>query len=129
MLNLVFAGHLGRDPEMRFTPDGTPVTNFSVAVNRSYRNSDGERVDQVTWLRVTCWGRLAETTNEYLKKGREVIVEANRLDASAWLSAEGEARASLEVTARGVRFCGTGDGENAAAAAAADDAGGEDIPF
>jgi single-strand DNA-binding protein len=127
MLNLVFAGHVGRDPEIRFRPDGTPITHFSVAVSRSYRTAEGERVDQVTWIRVTCWGRLAETTNEYLKKGREVVVETNRLDASAWLTNEGEARASLEVTARGVRFCGSVEGANAEAAARDDEP--EDLPF
>jgi len=91
-------GNLGRDPEMRYTPDGKPVTSFSVAVNKKW--ADGEKT---WWFRVTCWDRLAETANEYLKKGSLVMV-IGEIDANAWTAQDGTARGSLELTARNVKF-------------------------
>jgi single-strand DNA-binding protein len=103
---IVLVGNLGGDPEMRYTPNGTPVTNFSLAVNRKFKNSDGETVERTTWFRVAAWGKLAETTNEYLTKGRLVLVEAEDIKASAFKANDGEPRASLEVTARSIKFLG-----------------------
>ena len=68
-------GNLGRDPEMRFTQDGTPVTNFSVAVSESWQGRDGEQRERTEWFRVVAWRRLAEISNEYLRTGRKVYVE------------------------------------------------------
>ena len=65
---IIFAGNLGGDPEMRYTPSGQAVTNFSVATNRQYTASDGNQVKETTWFRVSAWGKLAETTNQYLRK-------------------------------------------------------------
>ena len=73
--NLIIVGNLGRDPEMRYTPDGTPVTNFSVATNRKWTNSDGSQGEETVWFRVTVWRRMAEVCNQYLSKGRQVLVE------------------------------------------------------
>ena len=73
----VIMGNLGREPEMRYTPAGVPVADFSVAVNKRYTNKDGERVEKTTWYKVTCWRKLAETSAQYLKKGRTVIVEGD----------------------------------------------------
>lgn len=101
----IVVGHLGQDPEMRFTPSGVPVTNFSVATTRRWTGSDGQQQEKTTWFRVTAWRRLAETCNQYLSKGRLVLVEGE-IDASAWTSQGGEARASLELTARTVKFLG-----------------------
>jgi len=67
---LIIAGNLGRDPEMRYTPSGQAVTNFSVAVNESFTSSSGERIQRTIWFRVSAWGKQAETCNQYLKKGR-----------------------------------------------------------
>ena len=68
---LVIVGNLGTDPEMRYTAAGQAVTNFSVATNRRYTSSDGNQVDETTWFRVSVWGKQAETTNQYLKKGNK----------------------------------------------------------
>jgi len=105
----VVVGHLGRDPEMRYTPSGVPVTSFSVATTRKWTNANGEQQEKTTWFRVTCWRKLAELTAQYLQKGRLVLVEGD-VEASAWTDREGAARASLELTATTVRFLG-GRGE------------------
>ena len=72
--NLTLVGRLGRDPEMRYTPDGTPVCTFSVAVNRRWKSQEGQQVEETTWFRVSAWRKLAELCNEYLSKGRLVMV-------------------------------------------------------
>lgn len=101
---LTIIGNLGRDPEMRFTPSGKAVTNFSVAVNARWTNSDGTEGERVTWYKVACWGRLAEITNQYLAKGRRVMVVASRIEAEAYIDKEGQPRAALKVTADAVKF-------------------------
>ena len=74
-LKVIAVGHLGRDPELRFLPNGQGVCNFNIATNRSYTNNNGEKVKEVTWLRVSTWGKLSETCNQYLKQGSKVLVE------------------------------------------------------
>jgi len=113
---IIIAGNLGRDPEMRYTPDGTPVTNFSVATNRRWSNPDGSQNEETVWFRVTAWRQLAELCNQYLSKGRQVLVEG-RLNPDretggprVWTGNDGQPRASFEVTALTVRFLG-GRGE------------------
>lgn len=127
----IIVGNLGRDPEMRYTPEGRAVTNFSVAVSRRWTRQDGGQGEKTWWFRVSCWGKLAETTNQYLKKGRQVMV-IGEVDASAFQGQDGNPRASLDLTAREVKFLGGRD------AAQGDDAGydspgfpqqEEDIPF
>ena len=109
MERLTIIGNLGGDPEMKYTPSGTAVTNFSVAVNQNYVNRDGEKVDRPPkWFRVACWNKLAETTNEHLSKGRQVMVEGV-VDASHYES-QGETRVSLEVRAFTVKFLSGGQG-------------------
>jgi single-strand DNA-binding protein len=120
---VIIVGNLGRDPEMRYTPDGTPVTNFSVATNRRWTSPDGSQGEETTWFRVTAWRRLAETCNQYLQKGRLVLIEGELKPDPAtggpriWTGNDGVARASFEVTARAVKFLG-GRGEVAPAEAA-----------
>lgn len=104
----IVVGHLGRDPEMRYTPSGQPVTSFSVASTRRWTGQDGTQQEKTTWFRVTAWGKLGELCNQYLAKGRLVLVEGD-IEASAWKSQDGEPRASLELTARNVRFLGGRD--------------------
>ncbi len=104
-------GNLGSEPEMRYTPKGRAVTNFSVAANKRYTNSAGEQVEQTTWLRVACWGNLAETTNQYLSKGRQVLIvgELNpgeNGNPRLWTGDNGEVRASYEITAQTIKFLG-----------------------
>jgi single-strand DNA-binding protein len=105
----VIAGNVGRDPEMRYTQSGQAVCDFSVAVNRRWtdRNSNEQR-EKTTWFRVTCWGRLAETVNQYVQKGRQILV-TGEVDASAWTDGDGNPRATLELTARDVKFLGRRD--------------------
>lgn len=110
---LIIAGNLGRDPEMRYTADGTPVTNFSVATNRRWTDSSGQAQERTVWFRVTAWRRLAETCNQYLSKGRQVLVEGELRPPKPYQGRDGEWRASLDVEARQVRFIG-GRGEAAA---------------
>jgi single-strand DNA-binding protein len=104
----IIVGHLGRDPELRFTPGGQQVCSFSVATNRSWTDQSGQQQDKTTWFRVTAWGKLAELCQQYLSKGRLVLVEGE-VDASAWTAQTGEPRASLELNARNVRFLGGRD--------------------
>jgi single-strand DNA-binding protein len=109
---IIVVGNLGRDPEMRYTPSGTPVTHFSVATNRRWTNADGSPGEETVWFRVTAWRRLAETCNQYLQKGRQVLVEGQlRPDPETggpriWTGNDGVARASFELTARTVKFLG-----------------------
>ena len=127
----IIVGNLGRDPEMRFTPDGTPVTEFSVAVNKRWTGADGSQSEKTWWFRVTCWRKLAETTNQYLRKGRQVMV-IGEIDASAYIPRDGgEPRASLDLTARDVRFLAGGERDGGGSAGSSGDypQEEEDIPF
>lgn len=101
----IIVGNLGKDPEMRFTPSGVPVTTFSVAVSRKWKDKDGEQQEKTTWFRVNAWRKLAEVCNQYLSKGSKVLVEGD-VSASAWTGQDGEPRASLELNAQNVRFLG-----------------------
>lgn len=117
---ILLIGNLGNDPEQRFTPAGIPVATFSMAVNKSWTDADGQRKDKTTWYRVTCWRKLAETTATYLRKGAKVMVEGEDLEARAWTDRDGAQRASLELTASTVRFLDSkadsaGNGANAPA--------------
>lgn len=119
-------GHLGRDPEMRYTPTGVPVTSFSVATTRKWTNANGEQQEKTTWFRVTAWRKLGELSAQYLKKGRLVLVEGD-IDASAYTDREGSARASLELTATNIRFLG-GRGEAGEGVPGGPAGGGDDFP-
>lgn len=125
--SIVLVGHLGRDPEMRYTPSGTPVTSFNVATTRRWTDAENQEQEKTTWFRVTAWRKLAETCNQYLTKGRLVLVEGE-IDASAWTDRNGEARATLELRASRVRFLG-GKGERAEASEEAPPEDEEEIPF
>jgi single-strand DNA-binding protein len=135
----IVVGYVGRDPEQRFTPSGQSVTNFSIATTRSWTDQAGEKQEKTTWFKVTTWGKLADLCAQYLSKGRMVLVEGE-IDASSWVDKEGNARATLELTAKNVRFLGgnggSEDGEKPAAKPkpqpkpqAAQDFEEEDIPF
>ena len=101
----IVIGRLGKDPEMSYTSEGQPVTHFSVAVNEKFKSGDEDK-ERVTWFEVTAWGRQAETCNDYLAKGRQVMVRG-RISASAWTTQEGQLRASLKVSAQEVKFLGS----------------------
>tara|TARA_Y100000588_G_scaffold339334_1_gene381928 strand:- start:2171 stop:2548 length:378 start_codon:yes stop_codon:yes gene_type:complete len=93
---------------MRFTQDGTPVTNFSVAVNDSWQGRDGEQRERTEWFRVVAWRRLAEISNEYLRTGRKVYVEG-RLETRQWQDQEGNDRYTTELIARELLMLGGRD--------------------
>ncbi len=106
-LRIILIGHLGADPELRYTPSGQPVTNFRMATTRRWNDREsGEPREETTWFRVNVWGKQAEICNEFLSKGRLVLVEADRIQASPYLNKEGQPAASLEITAQTVRFLG-----------------------
>ncbi len=96
-------GNLGRDPEMRYTPNGRPVTTFSVACNHVYTASDGERREETEWFRVTAWGKLGETCSQYLRKGGKVYVEG-RLRTRTWEGQDGQKRTDVEIIASDMRI-------------------------
>ena len=106
MNKILVIGNLGRDPEMRYTPSGQAVTNFTVATNRKYTAADGESKEETEWFRVSAWGRLAETCNQYLAKGRKVYVEG-RLRSRSYETRDGQTRFENEIVANDVRFIGT----------------------
>ena len=133
---ITLVGRLGGDPEMRYTPSGQAVTNISVATNRRYTTSDGNKVDETTWFRISAWGKTAEITNEYLKKGSRVLIEG-RLNPDQetggprlWERQDGTSAASYEITAERVHFIST-RAEDEASQSAGESQGiaEEDIPF
>ena len=91
-------GFLGDAPELRFSPRGTPVGTFSLAVNERWKDGDGAPRERVEWFKVVCFGRLAEVCGEYLNKGRHVYLEG-RLQTRKWAGPEGEKRTAIEVVA------------------------------
>lgn len=103
---IIIVGYLGRDPELRYTPDGTPVCNFSVATTERRKDRNGEMQDVTTWFRVNVWRRQAEVASQYLKKGRQVYVEG-RLSQSEYQDREGQTRVSLEINASDLHFIGS----------------------
>ena len=106
---IIIVGNMGRDPEMRYMPNGDPVTNLNVASSRSYTNAQGQKIDETVWFRISVFGKMAESCNTYLKNGRMVLVEG-RLNADknggprVWTRQDGTPGASFEVTASTVRF-------------------------
>ena len=106
MLNkCTIIGNLGADPEMRYTANGSAVTNFNVAASRSYTNAESERVEETEWFSVVTWNRLAETCAQYLEKGRQVYVEG-RMQTRSWDGQDGQKRYKTELIAETVKFLG-----------------------
>jgi single-strand DNA-binding protein len=100
---IMIIGNLGKEPEMRFTPSGNPVTTFSVATNRVFNTQDGERKEETEWFTVVTWNRLAENCNQFLTKGQQVYVEG-RLHTRNWEGQDGQKRTSVEIIASNVIF-------------------------
>lgn len=117
--SVTIVGNLGKDPEMKYLPSGKPVTSMSVAASRSYKGSDGQKVNETTWFRVSVFGTQSEACAQYLKKGSKVLVEG-RLTPDAktgnprtFTRQDGTAGASYEVMANTVRFLDSkSDGES-----------------
>jgi len=136
---IVIMGYLGRDPELRYTPDGTPVCNFSVATTERRKDKTGEFQDHTTWFRVSLFGRQAEVASQYLSKGRQVFIEGT-LSQREYTDKEGNTRTSLEVRGSDIHFIGSrgdessGGGEarpaqSARPAGASGPISDDDIPF
>src|SRR3990167_1258908 len=100
---VLLMGNLTRDPELRYIPSGQAVASFTVAVNRAYNSQSGEKKEEVSFIRVVVWARLAENCNEYLKKGSPVFVEG-RLQSRSWEAQDGTKRSTIEVVAQSVQF-------------------------
>lgn len=125
--HITLVGNLGRDPELRYTPAGQPVTDLSVATKEVWRDQAGEKQDRTTWWKVSVWGKQAENCNQFLAKGSRVLVEGTlRGDESGnprtYQKKDGTTGSSFEMTAKEVRFLsaknGSDDGGGAAAPAA-----------
>lgn len=104
----ILVGFLGSDPEIRYTPSGAPVANFSVATNEKWTSKDGEKNERTEWHRIVVWNKLAEICGEYLSKGRQVYIEG-KLQTRKWEDRDGNARYTTDVVAREVVFLGGGE--------------------
>ena len=116
---VLLIGNLTKDPELRYTPSGTPVANLRLAVNSSFKGQDGQRKEETCFITIVVWSKQAELCNQYLKKGRSIFVEG-RLIYRSW-EAEGKTRSTMEVRADRVQFLG-GPGAPGAPGAAREDA-------
>jgi len=110
MHKITIIGNLGRDPEMKYTPDGQAVTTFSVASSRKYKTAAGEQREETEWFNCSAWGKLADVCNEYLTKGKQVYVEG-RLKTRTYQAQNGETRFSIDVTCQEIQFLGGGKGQ------------------
>jgi single-strand DNA-binding protein len=132
---VILVGRLGRDPETRYTSSGQAVCNFTLATNEVYRNRTGEQQERTEWHRIVVWGKLAETAQQYLKKGSLVYIEG-RIQTRQWDDRDGNKRTTTEIVANTFRMLG-GRSEVGAEleapasepAAAEPEIGDEDLPF
>jgi single-strand DNA-binding protein len=121
---VILLGNLTRDPEVRYTPKGTAVTELGMAVNRVYTAENGEKREETTFVDVTLWGRTAEIAGEYLKKGRPVFIEG-RLQLDTWDDKQsGQKRSKLKVVGEGLQLIGGRPGGGAAGGGGGDEEGG-----
>src|SRR3970040_716889 len=100
---IIIIGNVGKDPEMRYTPNGNPVTSFSIAANRRWTTPEGETREETEWFNVVTWNKLAEVANQYVTKGKKVYVEG-RLQTRSWEGQDGQKRHKTEVVANTVLF-------------------------
>lgn len=105
---VILLGRLGQNPEVRYTPSGAPVANFSVATNEAWTDKSGQKQERTEWHKVVVWGKLAELCNQYLTKGRQVYVEG-RLQTRQWQDKENQTRYTTEIQAQTVQFIGGND--------------------
>ena len=100
---VILIGNVGADPELRYTPSGTAVSNYSVATNENWTDNSGERQERTEWHRIVVWGRLAEICNQYLRKGSKVYIEG-RLQTRSWEGQDGQKKYTTEVVARDMQI-------------------------
>jgi len=111
---VILVGHLGKDPEVRYTKSGEAVTNFNIATSENWKDKGGERQERTEWHRITAWGKLGEICGEYLSKGDQVYIEG-KLQTSEWKDGDGNKRQSTGITAnKMVMLSGGGKGKDEA---------------
>ena len=134
---VILVGNLGRDPELRYTQQGTAVANFSLATSERFKKKDGTRDERTEWHRIVVWGQTAEFCSQYLSKGRTVYIEG-RLQTREWENKEGQKQKTTEIVAQEVQFVGPresgsgGGGKPAGASGASGEPpppADDDIPF
>jgi single-strand DNA-binding protein len=113
---VILVGRLGQNPEVRYTPSGAAVANFSVATNENWTDKQGQKQEKTEWHRVVVWGKLAELCNQYLSKGRQVYLEG-RLQTRQWQDKDGQTKYTTEIQAQTVQFLGGGAQTGAGASA------------
>jgi len=127
---VLLLGRLGRDPEMKYTPNGTAVVNFSMATSESWKDKNtGEKNERTEWHRITAWRRLAEICGEYLKKGSQVLIEG-KLQTRSWEDQEGNTRYMTEVVAHYMKMLGSRQSQGQSQGPpTSNEPEDEDIPF
>jgi single-strand DNA-binding protein len=108
---VILLGRLGQDPELKYTPGGSPVCNFSLATTESWTDKSGQKQEKTEWHRVVVWGKLAELCNQYLSKGRQAFLEG-RLQTRSWDDKDGNKRYTTEILASTVQFIGGATASN-----------------
>ncbi|RMG63636.1 MAG: single-stranded DNA-binding protein [Calditrichaeota bacterium] len=135
----ILIGRLGSDPDVRYTPSGTPVANFNIATNRVWKDRDGNPQEETTWHRIVVWGRTAEVVKEYARKGSRIFVEG-RIQNREWEDQNGQRRYTTEIVASEIQFLDSPAGEGGGSQRTVetpdleppetlDTEGGEDVPF
>ncbi len=104
---VILVGRLGQNPEVRYTPSGAAVANFSIATSETWVDKSGQKQDKTEWHRIVVWGKTAENCSQYLTKGRQVYVEG-RLQTRQWQDKDGQTKSTTEIQAQTVQFLGTG---------------------
>ena len=130
MNKIMLIGNLGRDPELNYTPSGTAVTKFSMAVSRRWRDKQsGEQRDETTWFNIVAWNQLAETCNQYLHKGSKIFLEG-RMTSRKYTDKDGNERTAWEVIANDMQMLDPkGQGQSGSSGSGYDDMNSEDLPF
>ena len=132
---VILLGNLGRDPEIRYTQNGTPVANFTMATSERWNDPSGEKRERTEWHRIVVWGKQAEIASEYLRKGRQVYIEGS-LQTREWTDREGNKRYTTEVRAQRLQLLGRPDDRQGSPTATSEEEvaepggyGEDDIPF
>ena len=121
--HVAMMGNLTKDPELRYTSGGAAVCNFGLAINRVYNDGDGEKQEEVTFIDIVCWNKLAEAVAEYLHKGSPAFIDG-RLKQNSWETEDGQKRYKHEIVARSVQFLSNGKPEQDEG-----EAGDDEVPF
>jgi single-strand DNA-binding protein len=134
MNKVIIMGRLGQDPELKYLPNGTAVANFSVATTKKWKNNEGAPQEKTEWHKIVIWGKLAELANQYLSKGRQVLLQGE-LQTRSWDDRDGVKRYTTEIVASELEFIGSGEKKDQAGGSGSNDPGpgsnfaSDDIPL